>query len=73
MKWEEQRRSTNGGLAGVVEAEEEEFGVLVGQPELGQHIPDYASSVVLVTCESAVGGVHQSMIHMLAHWCCSRQ
>ncbi len=37
--------ATYGGLAGVIEAEEEEFGVLVGQPEGGQHVPYYHMSV----------------------------
>lgn len=30
-----------GGFAGIVEAEEEEFGVLVGEAEGGQDIPDW--------------------------------
>jgi hypothetical protein len=34
-------------LAGVIEAEEEQFGVLVGQSKAGQHVPDCALSVVL--------------------------
>jgi hypothetical protein len=29
-----------GGFAGIVETEEEEFGVLVGEAEGGQDIPD---------------------------------
>jgi hypothetical protein len=29
-----------GGFAGIVETEEEEFGVLVGEAEGGQNIPD---------------------------------
>lgn len=33
---------THGGLAGIVEAEEEEFGVLVREAQLGQDIPDCA-------------------------------
>ena len=28
------------GLAGIVETEEEELGVLVGEPEVGEDIPD---------------------------------
>jgi hypothetical protein len=30
-----------GGFAGIVKAEEEEFGVLVGEAEGGQDIPDW--------------------------------
>ncbi len=32
-----------GGLAGVVKTEEEELGVLVRQPKLGEHVPDYGA------------------------------
>lgn len=35
-----------GGFAGVVEAEEEEFGVFVCQAQLGQHVPDCVLSSV---------------------------
>lgn len=31
---------TYSGLASVIEPEEEQFGVLVGQTQLGQHIPE---------------------------------
>ena len=58
-----------GGFAGVVEAEEEEFGVLVGQTQLGQHIPDcgrlIVSSVVLQSDVRGDSNVHQSTIHMM--------
>jgi hypothetical protein len=30
-----------GGFAGIVEAEEEKFGVLVGEAEGGQDVPDW--------------------------------
>ena len=37
--------SAYGGLSGIVEAEEEEFGVLVGQAQVGQQVPDCISIV----------------------------
>jgi len=33
-------RKAYGGLAGVIKAEEQQFGVFVRQTELGQHVPD---------------------------------
>ena len=35
------RLTEYGGLAGIVEAEEEKFGVLVGEAEGGQDVPDW--------------------------------
>lgn len=34
-----------GGLASIIETEEEEFGVFVGQAELGEDIPDYSTTL----------------------------
>lgn len=33
------------GLAGIVEAEEEQLSVLVCQPELGEHVPNYTMAL----------------------------
>lgn len=38
-----------GGLAGVVETEEEQLGVLVCKPKLGEHVPDCVEEDVLAS------------------------
>jgi hypothetical protein len=47
------------GLAGIVEAEEEQLSVLVCQPELGEHVPNYtmacpSASFLLPVCCFAI-------------------
>jgi hypothetical protein len=38
------------GLAGIVEAKEEQLSVLVCQPELGEHVPDYTMAYPSASC-----------------------
>ena len=55
-------------LSRIVQTEEEEFGVLVGQAKLRQDIPDCAlisASVFDRIPDRGFADVHQSMIHML--------
>lgn len=58
--------STYSGFSGIVETEEEQFGMLVGQAQVGEQVPDCnaVSASAIVVSEISLPNIHQSMTHM---------
>ena len=61
----------HGGLASIIETEEEEFCVFVREAEIGEQVPDcidmLMSAIAIAVVVGMLGrGVHQSTIHMMS-------